>query len=176
MGFPSGTSGKEPTCQCRRRKRCGFNPWIRKTPWRRAWHPSPVFLFGESPWTEEAGRLCSIGLQRVRCDWSNLARTHVQREDSNLPTIGEPYEKGPTRKGDAGGMALNPPFSPVGYTACLLLSRKDSARAPGIFLDLFTMTGDEVQIQKWKCFLWESQIWNYLQTVRMISTGEDWTP
>ena len=26
------------------------------TPWRRAWQPTPVFLPGESPWTEEPGR------------------------------------------------------------------------------------------------------------------------
>ena len=31
-GFPGGTSGKEPTCQCRRHKRCEFYPWIGKTP------------------------------------------------------------------------------------------------------------------------------------------------
>ena len=24
--FPVGASGKEPACQCRRRKRCGFDP------------------------------------------------------------------------------------------------------------------------------------------------------
>ena len=29
-GFPGGTSGKEPTCQCRRHKRCGFDPWVGK--------------------------------------------------------------------------------------------------------------------------------------------------
>ena len=34
-------------------------------PWRRAWQPPLVFLFGESPWTEESGRLQSTGLQRV---------------------------------------------------------------------------------------------------------------
>ena len=28
--------------------RYGFNPWLRKTPWRRAWIPSPVFWSGES--------------------------------------------------------------------------------------------------------------------------------
>jgi len=44
-GFPGGASFKEPTCQCRRHKRCGFDPWI---PWRRAWQPTPVFLPGES--------------------------------------------------------------------------------------------------------------------------------
>ena len=47
-GFPGGTSGKEPTCQCRRHKRCGFDPWVRKIPWRRAQQPTPVFLPGES--------------------------------------------------------------------------------------------------------------------------------
>ena len=26
---------------------------IKKVPWRRAWQPIPVFLPGESPWTEE---------------------------------------------------------------------------------------------------------------------------
>ena len=34
--------------QCRRRRRCGFDPWVRKIPWRRKWQPTPVFLPGES--------------------------------------------------------------------------------------------------------------------------------
>ena len=42
-----GTSGKEPICQYRRHKRCGFDPWVGKIPWRRAWQPTPVFLPGE---------------------------------------------------------------------------------------------------------------------------------
>ena len=37
-------SGKEPTCKC---KRCGFNPFSRKIPWRREWQPTPAFLPGE---------------------------------------------------------------------------------------------------------------------------------
>ena len=28
--------------------RCGFDPWIRKIPWRRAWQPTLVFLPGKS--------------------------------------------------------------------------------------------------------------------------------
>ena len=28
--------------------RHGFNPWVWKTSWRRAWHPTPVFLLEES--------------------------------------------------------------------------------------------------------------------------------
>ena len=47
-GFPSGNSGKEPACQCRRHRRCGFNPWVWKIPWRRAWQPTPVFCPGEA--------------------------------------------------------------------------------------------------------------------------------
>ena len=46
--FPGGPSGKEPAGQCRRHKRYGFDPWIRKIPWRRKWQPTPVFLSGES--------------------------------------------------------------------------------------------------------------------------------
>ena len=41
-GFPGGPSDKEPTCQCRRHKRCGFNPWVGKILWRR--QPTLVFL------------------------------------------------------------------------------------------------------------------------------------
>ena len=47
MGFPNDTSGKEPACQCRRRKRHRFDPWVRQIPWRRDRLPSPVFLPGE---------------------------------------------------------------------------------------------------------------------------------
>ena len=36
-----------------------FDPWVRKIPWRRAWQLTPVFLPGESPWTEEPGGLWS---------------------------------------------------------------------------------------------------------------------
>ena len=64
-GFPGEASGKEPACQCRRRKTSGFNPWVRKIPWRRAWQPTPVFSPGESPETEEPGGLQSMGPQRV---------------------------------------------------------------------------------------------------------------
>ena len=48
MGFPGGASGKEPACQCRRYKRCRFDPWVGKIPWKRKWQPTLVFLPGES--------------------------------------------------------------------------------------------------------------------------------
>ena len=51
---------------CRTHRRHGFNPWVRKIPWRRKWQPTPVFLPGESHGQRKPGGLQSIGLQRVR--------------------------------------------------------------------------------------------------------------
>jgi len=42
---PWWLSGKESACQCRR---CGFDPWVGKIPWRRKWQLTPIFLPGES--------------------------------------------------------------------------------------------------------------------------------
>ena len=39
LGFSGGAGGKEPTCQSRRHKRHGFDPWIGKIPWIREWLP-----------------------------------------------------------------------------------------------------------------------------------------
>ena len=73
QGFPGGSEGKESTCQFRRRKRCSFNPWVGKIPWRRAWQPTPVFLPGKShgqrslagysPWSHSV--------------WHNWEHTHI---------------------------------------------------------------------------------------------------
>ena len=69
--FPSGSSCKESACKGRRCKRHGFDPYVRKIPWRRAWQPTPVFLPRESSWTEESGWLQSMESQRVGHDWSD---------------------------------------------------------------------------------------------------------
>ena len=47
-GLPCWLSGKESTCQCRRHKRRGFDPWIGKIPWRRKWQLTPLFQPGKS--------------------------------------------------------------------------------------------------------------------------------
>ena len=62
----SSSSGKEPSCQGRNCKRYESHPWVRKT---------PVFLPGESPWTEEPGD-SSPTVHRVEANWSGLACTH----------------------------------------------------------------------------------------------------
>ena len=43
--LPGWCGSKESACQLRKR---GFNPWVGKTPWRRKWQPTPVFLLGKS--------------------------------------------------------------------------------------------------------------------------------
>ena len=84
MGFPGGTSGKEPACQCRRHKRCGFDPWVRKIPWRRAWQPTPVFLPGESHGQRSLTGYSTQG-HRVGHNWRNLA--HTPTSDLQLITL-----------------------------------------------------------------------------------------
>ena len=45
--------------------RRGFDPWVRKIPWRRAWQPTPVFLPGESmdrgAWQATVHRVARVG-------------------------------------------------------------------------------------------------------------------
>ena len=48
LGFPGGAICREPTCHCRRHERCGFDPWVREMPWRRAWNPFQYFCL-ENP-------------------------------------------------------------------------------------------------------------------------------
>ena len=68
-GIPRWLSGKESTCQCRRCRRRGFKPWVRKIAWRRAWQPHSSVLAWVIPWTEEPGGLQSEGVARVRHTW-----------------------------------------------------------------------------------------------------------
>ena len=39
-------NGKDSTCQCRRHRRRGFNPWVGKISWSRKWQPTPESLLG----------------------------------------------------------------------------------------------------------------------------------
>ena len=65
----SGSSGYKPACRCRRRKRCGFEPWVGKIPWRRAWQPNPVLLPGE------------LHRQRNPAGYSPLGRKELDRTE-----------------------------------------------------------------------------------------------
>ena len=65
--LPRWLSGERIYLQCRRRRRHRrpeLDAWIRKIPWRRKWHPTPVFLpgkphgqrslLGYSPWVAKS--------------------------------------------------------------------------------------------------------------------------
>ena len=60
--FPGGSDGKESTCHV---GDLGSIPGLVRSPGRRVWQPTPVFLSGESPWIQEPGMLQSPGSQRV---------------------------------------------------------------------------------------------------------------
>ena len=65
-----GSVGKESQLV---KSQCGiprFNPCVTKIPCRSTWLPTPVFLPGEYPWTEEPGGLQFMGLQRVVHNWA----------------------------------------------------------------------------------------------------------
>ena len=63
---------KELACKCRRHKRCGFQPWVRKIPWRRAWHPLQYSCL-ENPMDRGAGRAAAHGSTGVRRGSSDFA-------------------------------------------------------------------------------------------------------
>ena len=48
LELPRWLSGEESSGQYKICSSCGFEPWVRKIPWRRTWQPTPVFLPGKS--------------------------------------------------------------------------------------------------------------------------------
>ena len=72
-----GTSGKGPACQCSRPKRCRFDPWVGKIPWRRKWQPTPVFSPGEF---HREGRLEGYSA------WGRKSQTQLKRLSAAQPS------------------------------------------------------------------------------------------
>ena len=66
LGFLSGSDGKESACNA---GDLGSIPGLGRSPGGGHSNPLPVFLPGESPWTEEPGRLQSMGSKTVGLDW-----------------------------------------------------------------------------------------------------------
>ena len=75
------------TCQCRRLKWGGFNPWVGKISWRKAQQPTPVFRKGYSiqstQYSEKYSEECPIyggslkgymRSQRIRHNWSDIVK------------------------------------------------------------------------------------------------------
>ena len=89
-GFPSSTSGNEPAGQCGRQEK-----WVwsltQEDPLEEDTASYSSILAWRIPWTEQPGRLQSIGLQRIGHDWSDLACMHEseRKRKSHRVTVRE---------------------------------------------------------------------------------------
>ena len=81
-GLPKWFSGKESTCQCSRRRRHKFDPWVEKIPWRSSWQPIQYSCL-RIPWTEEPGGLHSMGSQRAGHDWVTGRHTDLPFQEKS---------------------------------------------------------------------------------------------
>jgi len=92
-------SGKESTCQSRRHERLGFDPWVRKSPWRRKRWKIP------GRWTEEPGRLQVHGVAKSQTGPSTFTRDKeghyimtegsIQEDDVTITKIHAPNKAAP---------------------------------------------------------------------------------
>ena len=96
--IPGVPSGKESACQCWKRKRRGFDPWVGKIPGSRERQPTPVFLpgkfhrqrslVGDSPWVHKESDMT---------EWLSNPRTHPLKTIcpiTRLKTTASPCHQG----------------------------------------------------------------------------------
>ena len=96
--FPWWLSDKDSACQCRR---LGFDPWVRKIPWRRKQQPTPVFwpgkshgqrrsLAGHIPWGHRVGHDLVTKLQNLirlwatELNWMHHPETYLPSATQNF--------------------------------------------------------------------------------------------
>ena len=96
MGFPSGTVVKNLPANAGDVGDLGFNPCVRKIPWRREWQPTPVFLpvkpheqkslAGYSPWdhkesdtTEQLSTMIHFAVQQELIQHCNLTILQLKK-------------------------------------------------------------------------------------------------
>ena len=100
MGLPWWLRQKRIHLRCRRP---GFDPWVRKIPWRREWLPTPVFLPGEShgqrsvegyspPGHKKSDTTEWLALSHALCTNVALLTTHCEVKVPQLhPTLCDPH-------------------------------------------------------------------------------------
>ena len=100
MGLPWWLRQKRIHLRCRRP---GFDPWVRKIPWRREWLPTPVFLPGEShgqrsvegyspPGHKKSDTTEWLALSHALCTNVVLLTTHCEVKVPQLhPTLCDPH-------------------------------------------------------------------------------------
>ena len=60
-GFPGGSMERIHLPS----RKCKFDPWVRKIPWKRKWKPTPVFLLGKPQGQRSLVGCSPWGHQRV---------------------------------------------------------------------------------------------------------------
>ena len=87
--LPRWLSGKESACQCRRH---GFNPWVRKIPWRRKWQPTLVLLTGNSHGQRRLEGYSPWGGKEL--DMTEHACMHAGRSTAQKMDLAEGFQGG----------------------------------------------------------------------------------
>ena len=67
---------KNPPASARDTGRQGLDPWIRNSPWRKEWQPTPGFLPGESH-----GQRSLAGCSPWGCKESDMTHTRTLKEE-----------------------------------------------------------------------------------------------
>ena len=104
-GLPRRLSGSRIRLQRRRRR---LDPWVGKTPWRRAWKPILGCFACRIPWIEEPGRLQSMESQRVGHDRSNSTHACTGYEEFLCHLCADIHLKGYWILQIPGGLRMKP--------------------------------------------------------------------
>ena len=86
LGFPGGSDGKKSACNV---GEPGFDTWVGKIPWRRAWQPISVLLPGESH-GHRSLEDCSPSVTKSRTQLSTAQQQQSWTEGSLLPPPAPP--------------------------------------------------------------------------------------
>ena len=127
-GLPQWRSGKESACQCRMCKRCRFDPWVGKIPWRRKWQLTPVLFPRESHGQRSLVGYSPSGHKRVRHDLGPEQQQWPVKKGTASDWDRSSRKAGP--EGRAGWVQW-PAFLPTpGYADCLNCSNSVISAVP----------------------------------------------
>ena len=131
-----------------------FNPWIRKIPWRRKWQLIPVFLPGKSHGLRSLGRLQSMGLQRVRHNWTTTttivsrARGSAYRKIDHHLLSGLPWGGGMLGTRSTTPQRISPRW-PMEEAPRRLQGHSFPGQYPGLALGLLLLVPSRTKGSQW---------------------------
>ena len=78
--------GKEPPCQCRRQKRCGFDSWVRKIPWGGQGNPLQYSCLENA-----MNRGVGARVYKVAKSWTQLKKQHTMEFTTPLRDLSSSF-------------------------------------------------------------------------------------